>query len=591
MACKCGGRCLTQSIIATIPNGEALSWPVSLQNFTSGTLHMPAEWTAASIGFHVSDSLNGTYQPLLDGEGNRVELAVTAGNSYALPNGVMSASFVKLWSQSAGVDVNQADDRQIVLDVTDCSVEIVEGGNGGNGGAETFLALNDTPGNYTNDGGKVLAVNGAENGIEFVDSGVDDLELRVDDLENIVVSPSGTYFTSSVFVTFSGGLDLNVIWPLYYIDGVAYDAGQDTITLDAADDTHSRFDAVIVTPTGLDKITGVPGENPEQPFIDISQELLVTYVLVGANQTDLTINDVLVYDENVEFTVSSNNGTVDPENTTTPFSGTFNLDCGAFDSTHFIDFTSATPYQRTSFDQLFFFLYLKATFSNQTYLRLTFYSGAVAVSNTVNISNNTYNYSRTLTNTWQQIVVPLSEFVFSQNSFDRIRITFNGSSSGDGFKLDYFSLQSGISTVQTLPNFFATILDNDGNAIQASQPSDTLTVLGATKTGDKELTTADPNSLLPRHALQRSVAGNHTLEAGDAGYIIRITAAGVVTLPSGLDTNLQAIIRRATAGEVSLSADTLNVVGGGTKIPAEHDAVSVVHQGSGVWDVYGDLDV
>jgi hypothetical protein len=133
MACKCGGRCLTQSIIATIPNGEALSWPVSLQNFTSGTLHMPAEWTAADIGFYVSDSLNGTYQPLLTAGGARVELSVTAGNSYALPNAAMSASFVKLWSQSAGVDVNQAADRQIVLDLTDCSVEIIGGGGEGDG--------------------------------------------------------------------------------------------------------------------------------------------------------------------------------------------------------------------------------------------------------------------------------------------------------------------------------------------------------------------------------------------------------------------------------------------------------------------------
>jgi hypothetical protein len=133
MACKCGGRCLTQSIIATIPNGEALSWPVSLQNFTSGTLHMPAEWTAADIGFYVSDSLNGTYQPLLTAGGARVELSVTAGNSYALPNAVMSASFVKLWSQSGGVDVNQAADRQIVLDLTDCSVEIIGGGGEGDG--------------------------------------------------------------------------------------------------------------------------------------------------------------------------------------------------------------------------------------------------------------------------------------------------------------------------------------------------------------------------------------------------------------------------------------------------------------------------
>jgi hypothetical protein len=101
----------------------------------------------------------------------------------------------------------------------------------------------------------------------------------------------------------------------------------------------------------------------------------------------------------------------------------------------------------------------------------------------------------------------------------------------------------------------------------------------------------DITGFLPRLALQRSVAGNHTLEAGDAGYMVRITAAGTVTLPDALAANVQAVIRRATANEVALSATTLNAVGGGTKIPDEHGAVLVVHQGSGVWDVYGELEV
>jgi hypothetical protein len=121
--CRDSGGCLTQSVVTGIAEGAALSSAISTGNFVAATLHMPDDWTAADIGFYASNSLNGTYQPLLDSQGNRVEMTVTAGNTYAVPPAAMAPSFIKLWSQNAGVDVNQAASRLLVLDMTTCGPE------------------------------------------------------------------------------------------------------------------------------------------------------------------------------------------------------------------------------------------------------------------------------------------------------------------------------------------------------------------------------------------------------------------------------------------------------------------------------------
>jgi hypothetical protein len=94
---------------------------------------------------------------------------------------------------------------------------------------------------------------------------------------------------------------------------------------------------------------------------------------------------------------------------------------------------------------------------------------------------------------------------------------------------------------------------------------------------------------VPLLALIKSVATNYELVAGDLGYLIRVTDVATITLPDGLATGFQCIIRRAGAGAVTLAAAT-TMNSAGTTIPAQHDAVSVVHIGSNVWDVYGVLE-
>jgi hypothetical protein len=108
-----------RAVTATIPAGGALSDAIDMQAYAMGTVHMPAAWDPASLGFKVSTTLAGTYLPLYDESGALVQIASPAvDQAYTLPARVAACRFVKLWSQNgAGVDVNQTAARSLPVDL------------------------------------------------------------------------------------------------------------------------------------------------------------------------------------------------------------------------------------------------------------------------------------------------------------------------------------------------------------------------------------------------------------------------------------------------------------------------------------------
>ena len=103
----------------TIANGEALSDQFEMKDYAGGQLHMPAAWTAASIGFKVSSSPGGTYLPLYDEGGDLVQIGSPSVDcAYQLPIALYGALHFKLWSQDgAGADENQGAARSIIVEV------------------------------------------------------------------------------------------------------------------------------------------------------------------------------------------------------------------------------------------------------------------------------------------------------------------------------------------------------------------------------------------------------------------------------------------------------------------------------------------
>jgi hypothetical protein len=103
---------------ATILSGAALSDVLSFYESAYGIIHMPAVWTAADIGFQVASELEGPFLPLYDDAGALVEISGPAvDQAHAVPVEVLAARFIKLWSQSGGVDQNQAAERALIMDM------------------------------------------------------------------------------------------------------------------------------------------------------------------------------------------------------------------------------------------------------------------------------------------------------------------------------------------------------------------------------------------------------------------------------------------------------------------------------------------
>lgn len=103
--------------IVTIAISAALSDPIDLSKYSGGVILMPAAWTAAGIGFKVSNSYGGTYVALIDAAGDEIEAAAAGVVSVAhpMPAAIFGFKYIKLWSETAGADVTQAAERVLNL--------------------------------------------------------------------------------------------------------------------------------------------------------------------------------------------------------------------------------------------------------------------------------------------------------------------------------------------------------------------------------------------------------------------------------------------------------------------------------------------
>ena len=106
-------------LAVTIAASAALSNAVDMREYVgdAGLIYIPA-WTAASLGFYVSDAYAGTYAPLRDDAGAVVEISgiqTAAAAWYKIPEELRGAAWVKLWSETAGSDVNQAAARACMI--------------------------------------------------------------------------------------------------------------------------------------------------------------------------------------------------------------------------------------------------------------------------------------------------------------------------------------------------------------------------------------------------------------------------------------------------------------------------------------------
>jgi hypothetical protein len=196
--------------------------------------------------------------------------------------------------------------------------------------------------------------------------------------------------------------------------------------------------------------------------------------------------NLIVYNEGTETVITSDNVTLELDSEDHVINKTVSLELGSFDNTNYIDFTFSSLKDRVNFGQMSYYIWLKSQFDVSTYFKWTFYKGVTAVTDTIDVIDSNYGFSRTTIGSFQSIVIPLNDFIWTDGQFDRIRLTFNGANV-DGFWFDFFILEKILTATVPSFNFFKTILDNSGNIIEATQPNDTLQILGSSKVSDKVL--------------------------------------------------------------------------------------------------------
>lgn len=281
--------------------------------------------------------------------------------------------------------------------------------------------------------------------------------------------------------TWSGtGLTFDVTNGIFYINGVRYTATGGQATAAASDPTLPRIDVIYYNTIGTyGIITGTPAASPAKPVVDYDTQIEITSINIAAGATTPVITgNTTVYNENVEFTGTSNNGTVNFANTILPAIGTKHVSCGAFTNNQYMYFNDVTLHDASTYQYLKYRIKLNAAFSNNTYFTFYFANGANPVSNQVSVTTGNFGFVRTATALYQIIVIPISAFVFTNTSFNRIYITFKGSNA-TGFYLDMLELQGGVTIPPT--NGVQSFNSRTGNVI--SQSGDyTAAMVGALPT-------------------------------------------------------------------------------------------------------------
>jgi len=230
------------------------------------------------------------------------------------------------------------------------------------------------------------------------------------------------------------------------LDGTRYTSNATTITLDPADLTNPRIDAIVLQDgVGLTKITGTPASSPSSPQLGADQ-ILLTYVTVNtAATTPSGIITTTIYDENTgapEWNGSATSVTTNFAQTAQFYHLTKSTDAGAVTASSVIKYTAPSFVRISKYSTLRFFVKLKAAFANTCRFQLSWLHGTQTVSSTVTVGQGLYGFLRSLGD-WQEIVVPMSDFTFSSDSVDVFKIQMSGNNSS-GFYLDWIQIQGGL---------------------------------------------------------------------------------------------------------------------------------------------------
>jgi len=267
-------------------------------------------------------------------------------------------------------------------------------------------------------------------------------------------------------VSYKGyGFHFYVQEAVYRIANLIYNSDSASITLSASDPDNPRKDVIYLATDGaVHVMQGVAAPSAAEPQLD-GDQIKLTVIDIPAGSTTPALGQEVIYNENIEWTVTQSGATVDADNTSNVWIGSKSINWTNINQGDLIYLTRPLgSLNMLSWQAISISIQLKAILPITSFVRVTFFNGSLQVSNErpINLNRNSLVY--------QAIDVPTSDFVFSNYNIDRVRIRYTNSAGAaihPGAYLDDIDLISGFvptggggtsefSYTLTMPSAFQT---------------------------------------------------------------------------------------------------------------------------------------
>lgn len=351
----------------------------------------------------------------------------------------------------------------------------------------------------------------------------------------------------------------------YVILGNTYASPETQIILAPADGTFDRIDLVVLDINGdVVVITGTPALNPQEPSYDPQTQIPLQFItVVAATTADPCAVDTPIYTDNLgtgggEWDAVSSSGTINVDSTNFPQTGTKDIEAtnAAINAT--VTFTPAAPLSLSTITQLNLYIRSKGNWisgnrKHSKKLVITFFNGVTQVGESILVYGNmTYGFDSTITDVYQQISIPKSNFNITNETITSFTIRVTGTQGTMGFYLDNVSLETNCNSIPPGPDAFTlNTLSTDTISLSATgsgtvaNPLTASLIVGATDNTEQNFMMWDGDSVELRtfaslgiisdvsanNGLTENVPNNIQL----GGPLIQHTAIGLDTFAFNID--------------------------------------------------------